>query len=184
VDVSQSDCVNQLRLLHYPAVENSESGWRHGSHTDIGGLTLLFQRDGEDGLEVLPGRETHTSKVGGGDFFPVAAKTGPIIVNIGDMLSKFDAHCPDFLHVNLTKLGSGLVRRPLQGQFPQSPRKGHRLLSSSLLSWVLQHGSRRFRFSGAAEEIVSLVFSAIESLSSVSDANDQQPRNNLRRVLP
>lgn len=87
MDVSKTDCVTQLRLLHYPAVENSEGGWRHGSHTDIGCLSLVFQRDGEDGLEVLPGRETHTSKIGGGDFFPIPAKTGPIVVNIGDMLS-------------------------------------------------------------------------------------------------
>ncbi|EOO02169.1 putative gibberellin 20- protein [Phaeoacremonium minimum UCRPA7] len=43
-------------------------------------------QDGEDGLEVLPGRETHTSKIGGGEFFPIPAKTGPIVVNIGDML--------------------------------------------------------------------------------------------------
>ncbi|VUC22935.1 unnamed protein product [Clonostachys rosea] len=86
MDVSQPDCVNQLRLLHYPAVENSKGGWRHGSHTDIGALTLVFQRDGQDGLEVMPGRETHVSKAKGDNYFPIPAKTGPIVVNIGDML--------------------------------------------------------------------------------------------------
>lgn len=87
MDVTKEDCTNELRLLHYPPVTNSEGGWRHGSHTDIGALTLLFQRDGEDGLEVCPGRETHTSQMTDGQFFPVSAKTGPIVVNIGDMLS-------------------------------------------------------------------------------------------------
>ncbi|KAL2833708.1 hypothetical protein BDW59DRAFT_168799 [Aspergillus cavernicola] len=86
MDVTKDDCTNQLRLLHYPDVEKSAGGWRHGNHTDIGCLTLVFQRDGEDGLEVMPGRETHTSAIHGDDFFPIPAKTGPIVVNIGDML--------------------------------------------------------------------------------------------------
>jgi isopenicillin N synthase-like dioxygenase len=89
MDVSKDDCTNQLRMLYYPEVENSAGGWRHGNHTDIGCLTLVFQRDGEDGLEVMPGRKTHTSAIHGDDFFPIPAKMGPIVVNIGDMLSEF-----------------------------------------------------------------------------------------------
>ncbi|KIW65405.1 hypothetical protein PV04_07668 [Phialophora macrospora] len=85
MDVSKPDCLNELRLLHYPASEKS-SGWRAGAHTDFGCLTLLFQQDGGDGLEICPGRETHTSNARGDTFFPLPAKTGPIVVNIGDML--------------------------------------------------------------------------------------------------
>ncbi|EXJ87666.1 hypothetical protein A1O1_04590 [Capronia coronata CBS 617.96] len=85
-DPTQPDCLTQLRLIHYPASENAVGSWRAGSHTDIGCLTLLFQRDGEDGLEICPGRETHSSFAMGDTFTPLPAKTGPIVVNIGDML--------------------------------------------------------------------------------------------------
>ncbi|KAF9893443.1 hypothetical protein FE257_010755 [Aspergillus nanangensis] len=85
-DVTQSDCLTQLRLIHYPPAENAAGTWRAGSHTDIGCLTLLFQRDGEDGLEICPGRESHTSFAMGDTFSPLPAKTGHIVVNIGDML--------------------------------------------------------------------------------------------------
>lgn len=87
-DVTKADCLTQLRLIHYPASENAEGTWRAGSHTDIGCLTLLFQREGEDGLEICPGRETHTSLATGDTFTPLPAHTGPIVVNIGDMLSE------------------------------------------------------------------------------------------------
>ena len=88
MDVTQPDNLTQLRLLHYPASDNAEGSWRAGVHTDIGCLTLLFQRDGEDGLEICPGRESHSSHAMGDTFFPLPAETGPIVVNIGDMLSK------------------------------------------------------------------------------------------------
>ncbi|KAJ5397852.1 hypothetical protein N7509_005965 [Penicillium cosmopolitanum] len=63
-DPFQPDCLTQLRLIHYPRSEKAIGTWRAGSHTDIGCLTLLFQRDGEDGLEICPGRETHSSFAG------------------------------------------------------------------------------------------------------------------------
>ncbi|KIW18001.1 hypothetical protein PV08_02288 [Exophiala spinifera] len=85
-DPAQPDCLTQLRLIHYPASENAVGTWRAGSHTDIGCLTLLFQREGEDGLEICPGRESHSSFAMGDEFTPLPAHTGPIVVNIGDML--------------------------------------------------------------------------------------------------
>lgn len=88
MDTSQPDALSQLRLLHYPpSLNNPEGTWRAGLHTDVGCLTLLFQRDGEDGLEVCPGRQSADSSKRGEEFFPVPAETGPIVVNIGDMLS-------------------------------------------------------------------------------------------------
>lgn len=86
-DVTKPDCLTQLRFIHYPASESAPGTWRAGSHTDIGCLTLLFQREGEDGLEICPGRESHTSFASGDTFTPLPAHTGPIVVNIGDMLS-------------------------------------------------------------------------------------------------
>ncbi|RAQ51222.1 leucoanthocyanidin dioxygenase [Aspergillus flavus] len=85
-DVTKPDCLTQLRLIHYPPSEDAAGTWRAGSHTDIGCLTLLFQRDGEDGLEICPGRESHTSFAVGDVFTPLPATTGHIVVNIGDML--------------------------------------------------------------------------------------------------
>lgn len=96
-DVTQPDCLTQLRLIHYPPAENAAGTWRAGNHTDIGCLTLLFQRDGEDGLEICPGRESHSSYAIGDSFTPLHAKTGPIVVNIGDMLS----WCNSTLHMLL-----------------------------------------------------------------------------------
>lgn len=89
MNVKADDNLTQLRMLHYMAAENAAGTWRAGTHTDIGCLTLLFQRDGEDGLEICPGRESHHSYGIGDTFFPLPAKTGPIVVNIGDMLSTY-----------------------------------------------------------------------------------------------
>ncbi len=94
MDVTQPDNLTQLRLLHYPASEDAVGTWRAGVHTDIGCLTLLFQRDGEDGLEICPGRESHSSYATGDTFFPLPAETGPIVVNIGDMLSNSHHQTP------------------------------------------------------------------------------------------
>src|SRR5882757_6269970 len=88
MDPKEPGCLTQMRMLHYPASENAIGTWRAGVHTDIGCLTLLFQRDGEDGLEICPGRESHSTFAIGETFTPLPAKTGPIVVNIGDMLSK------------------------------------------------------------------------------------------------
>ena len=87
----EHDCLTQLRLIHYPPSKDAAGTWRAGSHTDIGCLTLLFQRDGEDGLEICPGRESYSSTGINDVFTPLPAKTGLIVVNIGDMLSEFSA---------------------------------------------------------------------------------------------
>lgn len=88
-----SDSLNQLRFLHYFPTERTSAdtptnSFGAGTHTDFGCLTLLFQQEGGNGLEICPGRESHTSGALGDTFFPIAAKTGPIVVNIGDMLSR------------------------------------------------------------------------------------------------
>ncbi len=49
-----------LRMLHYfavdPALKDELGLWRAGAHTDFDCLTLLFQRPGQGGLQVLPGK--------------------------------------------------------------------------------------------------------------------------------
>ena len=49
------------------------------------GYTFL---DFDSGLEVCPGREAHTSFAQGDKWTKIKAETGPIVCNIGDMLSK------------------------------------------------------------------------------------------------
>lgn len=80
-----------MRSLHYlPTTETKENYWRNGPHTDISVLTLLFQREGEAGLEILPGRQA-VGEYGMSEqdkWSAVPAKQGPIVCNIGDMMSK------------------------------------------------------------------------------------------------
>lgn len=80
-----------LRLLYYPSVPaeadyEPEVDIRAGAHSDYGSITLLFQRPGQPGLEIL----THS-----GEWAPVAVSppgtendpSPPILVNIGDLFS-------------------------------------------------------------------------------------------------
>jgi isopenicillin N synthase-like dioxygenase len=77
-----------LRLLHYFALEEryavNTNHWRAGAHTDFDCLTLLFQRDGQDGLQVCPGREALSNA-----WTPVPADSTLITCNIGDMLMRW-----------------------------------------------------------------------------------------------
>lgn len=63
-----------LRMLHYFAVPEDavipENVWRAGAHTDFDCLTLLFQRDGQGGLQVCPGKEAEAQ-----EWTPVSRRT-------------------------------------------------------------------------------------------------------------
>ena len=83
-----------LRLLHYPGLDPARSGeqagrWRAGAHTDFDVLTLLFQRPGEGGLEVCPGRLASNEFAYGDTWLPVPPIAGCITCNIGDMLMRW-----------------------------------------------------------------------------------------------
>lgn len=81
-DITRTDAQSTLRLLHYHDITGTQfppGYWRAGAHTDYDCLTLLFQRTGEDGLEICPGREAHTSFASDDDWTPVEAKTGEIV---------------------------------------------------------------------------------------------------------
>jgi isopenicillin N synthase-like dioxygenase len=77
--------------LHYPAVPESsdykpEVDIRAGAHSDYGSITLLFQRPGQPGLEILtPSKEWSPVPVHPPGTDPNALP--PILVNIGDLLS-------------------------------------------------------------------------------------------------
>ncbi|SPO07170.1 related to iron/ascorbate family oxidoreductases [Cephalotrichum gorgonifer] len=62
-DISQPSSQSVLRLLHYfetPKTNDSEIHHRASAHVDWGFLTLLFEREGQSGLEICPGREVVT----------------------------------------------------------------------------------------------------------------------------
>lgn len=76
-----------LRMLHYfPLAENAvaKNVWRAGAHTDFDCLTLLFQREGQDGLQVCPGKEADS-----GEWTEVTASNYLVTCNIGDMLMRW-----------------------------------------------------------------------------------------------
>ncbi|KAH8683829.1 oxidoreductase [Ilyonectria robusta] len=75
-----------LRLLWYPSVAENDDYEPDGAHTDYGSITLLFQRPGQPGLEVL----TPDKKWAPVPVFPPGTESDaspPILVNIGDLLS-------------------------------------------------------------------------------------------------
>ncbi|CAN8101856.1 unnamed protein product [Discula destructiva] len=82
-------CQNVMRLLHYfPTPETNDGRIYHraGAHADWGLLTLLFQHEGQSGLEICPGREAVTEFALGDKWTRVDFEPGAIICNIGDML--------------------------------------------------------------------------------------------------
>lgn len=76
-----------VRLLHYfPMTGDQFEGgqWRAGAHTDYDCLTLLFQRDGQSGLQLCPGNDATS-----GRWTSVPTDESVITCNIGDMLMRW-----------------------------------------------------------------------------------------------
>lgn len=77
-----------LRLLYYPGQKKAdpEDEIRAGAHSDYGSIALLFQREGEEGLEIL----SPVSKKWEPVPYVGPKKPGmapPVVVNVGDLLS-------------------------------------------------------------------------------------------------
>jgi len=77
-----------LRLLHYypipTDVQDKLDYVRGGAHTDFNCLTLLYQRNGQGGLQVCPGKDADTQV-----WTPVPPDETLITCNIGDMLMRW-----------------------------------------------------------------------------------------------
>ncbi|OJD27377.1 hypothetical protein ACJ73_01222 [Blastomyces percursus] len=101
--VGPSGCT--FRFLYYPSIDSpASSTFKHGvdvragAHSDYGSITLLFQRDGQPGLEILtPTGEWAPVPVrpvvsdSDGDSGVTDAIFPPILINIGDLLSYWTA---------------------------------------------------------------------------------------------
>jgi isopenicillin N synthase-like dioxygenase len=90
-DVSRANAQTTMRLLHYfalppPQESDGKTYHRAGAHADWDFLTLLFQRSGQSGLEICPGREVVTEFGIGDEWTKVEPRTGEIVCNIGDLL--------------------------------------------------------------------------------------------------
>ncbi|KAH6649152.1 hypothetical protein BKA67DRAFT_662069 [Truncatella angustata] len=89
-DISRPNIQTVLRALHYfpvdPTVPTPRNYYRAGAHADWDLLTLLFQRPGQSGLEICPGREVHTAFGLGDTWTKVEPTAGEIVCNIGDLL--------------------------------------------------------------------------------------------------
>lgn len=77
-------------LSLYPKIEpehqyDAASDLRCGAHSDYGTVTLLFQLQGQPGLEILQDSQTWSAV----PVNPTAEPEVPILVNIGDLLSSW-----------------------------------------------------------------------------------------------
>lgn len=109
-----------LRLLRYfpmSADEFEEGQWRAGAHTDYNCLTLLFQREGQAGLQVCPGTDAAT-----GRWTSVTPDERLITCNIGDMLKRWsDDRVSSTLHrVRGPRPGEPVVARHSVAFFAQA----------------------------------------------------------------
>jgi isopenicillin N synthase-like dioxygenase len=107
-DPAAPDYQSTLRLLHYyaipPEAQDKLELWRAGAHTDFDCLTLLFQRQGQGGLQVCPGKEMEAQA-----WTPIPPDGDVITCNIGDMLMRWsDDRLPSNFH---------RVRNPLPGEY-------------------------------------------------------------------
>jgi isopenicillin N synthase-like dioxygenase len=97
-----------LRLLHYyaipPEAQDKLELWRAGAHTDFDCLTLLYQRHGQGGLQVCPGKEMEAQ-----EWTPIPPDGDAITCNIGDMLMRWS---DDALPSNFHR-----VKNPLPGEY-------------------------------------------------------------------
>ncbi|EDK46346.1 conserved hypothetical protein [Lodderomyces elongisporus NRRL YB-4239] len=97
-----------FRWLHYPVVnsEHPDAEIRAGAHTDYGSMTLLFQRENQEGLEIyspmsklwekvpfVKSERTNsgTANAGGSAVATEEKMAPPIVMNIGDLLSYWTA---------------------------------------------------------------------------------------------
>ncbi|KAH9904862.1 hypothetical protein F4778DRAFT_48700 [Xylariomycetidae sp. FL2044] len=89
-DITKPNIQTVLRALHYfavdPSVPTPDGYYRAGAHADWDFLTLLFQRPGQSGLEICPGREVFTEFGLGDSWTKVEPTAGEIVCNIGDLL--------------------------------------------------------------------------------------------------
>lgn len=133
-DPAQPDYQSTLRLLHYyaipPEVQDKLELWRAGAHTDFDCLTLLYQQQGQGGLEVCPGREMEAQA-----WTPIPPDGEAITCNIGDMLMRWsDDQLPSNFH---------RVRNPQPGGY-MGPRYSLAFFAQANRNAVIEGPARKY----------------------------------------
>jgi isopenicillin N synthase-like dioxygenase len=118
-----------LRMIHYMAMDaehnvpdaDGQPIWRAGAHTDFNLLTLLFQTDGQSGLQVMPGADAGQDVQA---WTPVPAFTDILTCNIGDMLMRWsdDRLKSNFHRVKAADTGVDIPERYSMPYFAQADR--------------------------------------------------------------
>jgi isopenicillin N synthase-like dioxygenase len=118
-----------LRMIHYMAMDaehnvpdaEGQPIWRAGAHTDFNLLTLLFQTDGQSGLQVMPGADAGQDVQA---WTPVPAFTDILTCNIGDMLMRWsdDRLKSNFHRVKAADTGVDIPERYSMPYFAQADR--------------------------------------------------------------
>ncbi|ODO06082.1 hypothetical protein L198_01312 [Cryptococcus wingfieldii CBS 7118] len=138
VETGQGDCQNVLRLLHYHSTEGKSFGpnfWRAGAHADFDILTMLFQREGEGGLEVCPGRKVVGDFGLGQTWLPVEARQDRIVCNIGDQLMRWsDDRLKSTFH---------RVRLP-EGDESRGPRYSIAFFNQARINTIIQGPEKKY----------------------------------------
>jgi isopenicillin N synthase-like dioxygenase len=133
-DQSKPSYQSTLRLLHYyaipPEAQDKLELWRAGAHTDFDCLTLLFQREGQGGLEVCPGKEMDAQ-----EWTPVPPRGDVITCNIGDMLMRWsDDQLPSNFH---------RVKNPLPGEY-MGPRYSIAFFAQANRDFVIESPAGKY----------------------------------------
>lgn len=85
-DVSKPNIQTALRALHYfaldPTIPVPDRHCRAGAHADWGLLTLLFQKPGQSGLEICPGRDVFTAFGAGDIWTKIEPVAGEVVCNM------------------------------------------------------------------------------------------------------
>ncbi|DBB07475.1 TPA: hypothetical protein ACH3X3_008946 [Trebouxia sp. C0006] len=160
-DVTKTDSQQTMRCLHYHDTSQQKvpaNYWRAGAHTDFDTLTLLFQRPGEKGLEICPGRKAVTEFAIGDEWSPADPLEGAITVNIGDMLMQWsDDRLKSTFH---------RVRMPRPGEY-QGPRYSIGFFNQANKSSVIQGPKKKYAPISGLDFILAAMqrnYNALEAL--------------------
>lgn len=166
----KGDAQNVLRLLHYHSTEGKTFGpnfWRAGAHADFDVLTMLFQRNGEGGLEVCPGRKVVGDFGMGQEWIPVEARQDRIVCNIGDQLMRWsDDRLKSTYH---------RVRLP-EGNESRGPRYSMAFFNQARTDEVIQGPSKKYPPIVSSEAARATRADYLRTAQGTSDQGHDEPR--------
>ncbi|WP_413283174.1 isopenicillin N synthase family dioxygenase [Vibrio sp. MA40-2] len=137
-----------LRLIHYLPITTdqplAEGIWRAGAHTDFDCLTMVFQKNGEGGLQVCPGKDTSSNIASSNSinaWTDVEPRIDLITCNIGDMLMRWSddklrstlhrVRMPNETEGNKARYSMAFFCQANKDQLIQGPLKKYQAITAS-----------------------------------------------------